>query len=200
MNVAKKVSRRGFLKGLGITTMGTALATADIETSKAYAKEDLKIQYGTEKMTVCPYCGVGCGILVFAENNKVIYVEGDPDNPINEGALCAKGSSINDMSHVMQNGERVESPNRLKKVLYRAPKSNQWEEKDWDWAIERIAKKAKETRDANYEQVNEQGVTVNRTMSMAHFGSAALETEENYLFHKFARSLGLVNIDHHARL
>lgn len=199
MNIANKVTRRGFLKGLGITTMGVALSGATTEEQKAYASE-LKIKYGTEKYTVCPYCGVGCGILVFAEDDRVVYVEGDPDNPINEGALCSKGASINDLSHVMRKGKRVENSQRITKVLYRAPKSKEWEEKDWKWALARIARKIKETRDDTFEQTNAQGVTVNRTQAIAHFGSAALESEENYLFHKFVRAMGMINIDHHARL
>ncbi|MGF7186684.1 formate dehydrogenase major subunit [Desulfitispora alkaliphila] len=194
-----KVTRRGFFKGVGIASMGLTLSVVDDSEKKAYASE-LKVTYGTEKMTVCPYCGVGCGILVFAEEGKVVYVEGDSDNPINEGALCSKGSSINDLSHVMYKGMRVENKQRVTKVLYRAPKSSRWEEKDWNWALEKIAQRVKETRDSTFEEVNAEGVTVNRTTAISHFGSAALENEENYLFHKFTRAMGMVNIDHHARL
>jgi len=202
VSINKLISRRGFLKGLGgATAFGTTVSGMELlgGPSKALAGE-LKIKYGTEKMTICPYCGVGCGILVYAEDNKVIYVEGDPDNPINEGALCSKGASIGDFTHIMEKGKRVENKLRLKKVLYRAPKSTEWEEKDWQWALKEIARRIKDTRDATFEQKNAQGVTVNRTFAMANFGSAALENEENYLFHKFVRGLGLVSIDHHARL
>lgn len=202
MSINKLISRRGFLKGLGgVAAFGSTISGMDLlgGKSKALAGE-LKIKYGTERMTVCPYCGVGCGILVYAEDNKVIYVEGDPDSPINEGALCSKGAAINDFTHVMRKGKRVENKLRLKKVLYRAPKSKTWEEKEWKWAIKEIAKRIKATRDATFEERNAQGVTVNRTFGMANFGSAALENEENYLFHKFVRGLGLINIDHHARL
>lgn len=195
------ISRRGFLKGMGLTTIGaSAVSGVNFSKQKAQAADKLKIRYGTEKMTVCPYCGVGCGVLVFAEGNKVVYVEGDPDNPINEGSLCSKGSAINDFSHAMKKGKRVVNERRLQKVMYRAPGSNQWEEKDWKWTLEKIARNIKETRDAAYEEVNSEGVTVNRTFAMANFGSAALENEENYLFHKFGRGMGMINIDHHARL
>ena len=202
MSINKLISRRGFLKGLGgAAAFSTTVSGMEmISGSSKAAAGNLKIKYGTEKMTVCPYCGVGCGILVYVEDNKVIYVEGDPDNPINEGALCSKGSAINDFTHVMVKGKRIENKLRLKKVLYRAPKSKEWEEKDWQWAIKEIARRIKQTRDATFEQVNAQGVTVNRTFAMANFGSAALESEENYLFHKFVRSIGLVSLDHHARL
>lgn len=202
MSINNVISRRTLLKGLGgITAFGSTLFK--IEPTLAGSRVlsgDLKIKYGSEKMTICPYCGVGCGILVYAEDNKVIFVQGDPDNPINEGALCSKGSAIADFSHVIKKGKRVESSLRLKKVLYRAPKSDQWEEKDWQWTLKQIARKIKDLRDRTFEQTNSQGVTVNRTFAMAHFGSAALENEENYLFHKFVRGLGIISIDHHARL
>ncbi len=200
--IKKLVSRRGFLKGLGgITAAGATLnGFESLGMSKKAFASDLKIKYGTEKTTVCPYCGVGCGILVYAENNKVVYVQGDPDNPINEGALCSKGAAIGDFSYVVKKGKRVLNERRLQKVLYRAPKSSEWQEKDWQWALKHIARKIKDTRDETFETTNAQGVTVNRTFGMSMFGSAALENEENYLFHKFVRAMGLINVDHHARL
>ncbi len=100
----------------------------------------------------------------------------------------------------MKKGKRVENIQRLQNVLYRAPGSKEWVEKDWQWALKEIAKRIKDTRDATFETTNAQGVIVNRTQAIDHLGSAALETEENYLFHKFVRSLGMINIDHHARL
>ncbi len=202
-----QITRRTFLKLSGATAIGAALAQfgltgcgpADIEDIEDVEDivdivereaPELRIRYATESTTICPYCAVGCGQIVAVEDGKAINIEGDPDHPINLGALCSKGSAL---YQVANNDER------LTKVLYRAPGGSQWEEKDWDWTIDRIAQNIKATRDANWIET-ENGSIVNRTEAIGNFGSAAIDNEECYLLVKAMRALGLVYIEHCARI
>jgi len=192
------VTRREFLVISGVVGAGLALSSlgVDVGPVKAYAA-DLKIdkmKTAKQTTTICPYCAVGCGIICSTDvkAKKIINTEGDPDHPINEGALCAKGAAL------FQTTDN--NPNRSKKVLYRAPNSDKWQEKSWDWAINEIAKKVKATRDANFIEKNEKGETVNRVEAIAHVGSAALDNEELWPLQAMMRSLGLVYIEHQARI
>jgi formate dehydrogenase major subunit len=184
------ISRRGFLK-----TTGAALAAGELginlDPAEAHARE-MKIKFAKKTTTICPYCAVGCGIIVHTKAGKVVNTEGDPDHPINEGSLCSKGSSLFQITH--------QNPNRLTKPLYRAPLSDKWEEKSWDWVLDRITKNIKKTRDASFKVKNSKGQVVNRTEGIASVGSAALDNEECYVFQKFLRALGLVYIEHQARI
>lgn len=150
----------------------------------------LKIRRGREVTTICPFCAVGCGQIVSVSGGKIINVEGDPDHPINQGSLCGKGGA---MYQVGNNDQRIT------KVKYRAPGSDKWQEKSWDWALSRIAEKICETRDSTFKQKAGDHV-VNRTEGLAWLGSAALNNEECYLTVKFARSLGIVYLEHQARI
>lgn len=186
------ISRRNFLKGGGLAAGSVALtgkpASASVDSPTLRTKG---LQVST---TVCPYCAVGCGMLVHTKNGKVVNIEGDPQHPINQGSLCSKGSALFQVA----NNER-----RLTKVQYRAPKSDTWEEKSWDWAMERIAKNMKETRDRNFvkqEKINGETYTVNRNEGMAMIGAAALDNEECYLLGKFARAMGVGYLEHQARI
>lgn len=185
------VSRRGFLKASWVA--GSSLALGGLGWSNAFAKspKEYKLKYATETTTICPYCGVGCGIIVSSHNGKVINTEGNPDHPINRGSLCSKGSSL----YQLANNNR-----RLTKVMYRAPYSEKWEEKSWEWAFDEIAKRIKATRDASFTEKNEKGQVVNRTTQIASVGSAALDNEECWLYQKMLRSLGLVYVEHQARI
>ena len=189
-----ELSRREFLKfggaGMGALVIFTGMESLN-KGGTATAAIPLKKQIG-EKATICPYDGSGCGFLVAAENGKVVNIEGDPDHPINRGAACAKGASMRQLS--------ADNPWRLSKVLYRAPGGDDWEEKTWDWAIDQIAHKIKATRDADFTATDSQGRIVNRTEAIANLGGSALDNEECYLLVKLARSLGLVYIEHHARI
>ena len=149
-----------------------------------------------EKTTICPYDASGCGFLVAAEGDTVINVEGDSDHPINRGAACAKGASISQLRTV----DGKLNPRRLTQVLYRRPGGTEWEPKSWDWAIDQIAQKIKATRDANWTAKDENGLTVNRTDGIASVGGSAMDNEECYLLVKMLRSLGMVYIEHHARI
>jgi len=186
------ISRRNFLKGSGLAAGTVALTGKPSQASvDSPALRTKGLQTST---TVCPYCAVGCGMIVTTKNGKVVNIEGDPEHPINQGSLCSKGSALFQVA----NNER-----RLTTVQYRAPKSDKWEEKSWDWAMERIAKLMKETRDRNFvkqEKINGEMYTVNRNDGMAMIGAAALDNEECYLLGKFARAMGVGYLEHQARI
>ncbi len=195
------ITRRNFLKLSGFIAGSTLFKFKNNNVLSAEENYDLKIEYGEESTSLCPFCSVGCGIVCHKQDGELINVEGDPDHPISRGTLCSKGSSVRNMSHIFdEEGEPRHNPNRVTNVMYRAPNSDNWEVKDWDWALEKIAERIKETRDETFEETDENGVTVNRTTSIAHLGSAMINNEENYLLHKLTRAIGLVNIDHCARL
>lgn len=199
--VSLTVTRRDLLKRtLGA---GTLLALTDVAgaPSAEASTGELKIQGAKETRSICPYCSVGCGIVFYSKDDELISAHGDPEHPINEGGLCSKGASVMTLRLVAdKNGQYSPNPSRVTTVKYRAPGATDWVEKDWDWAVKRIAQKVKETRDATFERTDKAGVTVNRTLAMAHIGSAALDNEENYLLSKMQRALGMVRVEHHARL
>ncbi len=183
------VSRRGFLKISGATLAASGLGIS-LSPAKAYA-QPLKTLYTKETLTVCPYCSVGCSIIVSVRDGKVINTEGDPDSPINQGTLCPKGGSIYQMAV---------NKNRLDKPLYRAPYATEWKEVEWEWALDKIARNIKTSRDKSFKARNEKGEVVNRTEGIASVGSAAMDNEECWLYQKFLRGLGLVYIEHQARI
>jgi formate dehydrogenase major subunit len=178
----------------------------NLDPAKAYA-QGLRIKDAKETHTVCPYCSVGCGILVYTKDGKVVNTEGDPDHPINEGTLCSKGASLYEI---------INNPLRLTKPKYRAPGATEWKDVEWDWALDEIAKRVKDTRDRTFkitskskvkekaadgtEKDVEKDFVVNRTDGIAHVGSAALDNEECYMLQKLVRSWGLVYIEHQARI
>ncbi|HLB24977.1 MAG TPA: formate dehydrogenase-N subunit alpha [Nitrospirota bacterium] len=187
----KKVSRRDFLKGIG--TGGAALSVAGtITPADSEKQKPLKTEGAEKTTTICPYCSVGCGIVVSVKDGKVIATEGDSEHPINRGALCSKGSALRQIS-------ADNNPLRLSKVQYRAPGSDRWEEKPADWAISELAKRMKESRDKSFTATAD-GVVVNRTEKLASVGAAALDNEECYLIAKLMRSMGLTYLEHQARL
>src|SRR5262245_11335507 len=135
---SSRSTRRQFLKGL---TTGTVAIGALSQSGCGPAIPPLKTRGATATTTVCPFCGVGCGQVVSTRSGKVINIEGDPGHPISEGTLCSKGAA----GHQVVNNSR-----RLQKVLYRKPQGTAWEEKTWDWALERSAARGKETRDKTF--------------------------------------------------
>jgi len=180
-------TRRQFLKGL---TTGTVAVGALTQAGCGPAIPPLKTRGATNTTTVCPFCGVGCGQVVSTLAGKVINIEGDPGHPISEGTLCSKGAA---------GIQVVNNSRRLQKVLYRKPNGAKWEEKSWDWAFERIAARIKETRDKTFKTTVD-GRVVNRTEAIACLGGSALDNEEAYLLVKLMRALGLVYVEHQARL
>lgn len=185
-----ELSRRGFLKLSGAGIGVTALAQLGFSTPALALGEDLRIRDAKETTTVCPYCSIGCSAIVSVIDGKVVNIEGMADSPINQANLCSKGQSM----YQVANNER-----RLDKVRYRAPGSTEWEEKTWDEAIPAIARLVKKTRDDTIVE-KEDGLTVNRNVGIAQLGGAALDNEECYLAVKFARTLGLVYLEHQARI
>ena len=142
--------------------------------------------------SVCPYCAVGCGQLIYTKGGKLINIEGDPRSPINEGTLCPKGADAFQLAV---------NPHRVTHVLYRAPRSDRWERKSLDWAMERIAQRVKETRDADFAATDEKGQRINSVRRIGTLGGATLDIEENYLIKKlFNGGLGVVPIENQARI
>jgi formate dehydrogenase major subunit len=142
--------------------------------------------------SVCPYCAIGCSLLVFTKAQKVIDIEGNSESPVNEGRLCPKGANTLQF---------VANAHRVTTVKYRAPYSDRWEEKPLDWAMDRIARLVKETRDRDFVEQNAAGVTVNHLKSVASLGGATLDNEENYLIKKLLTGgLGILPIENQARL
>jgi len=190
-----QITRRDFMKISGAAAGGLALGGLGFNLApvKAYA-QTLRIRWAKETTTICPYCAVGCGIIVQTARDgsgKVINTEGDPDHPINQGSLCAKGAALYQL---------ITSEDRITKPLYRAPYSDKWKEVSWDVALTEIAKRVKSSRDASFTPKNGQGQLVNRTNGIAHVGSAALDNEECWALQAMMRALGLVYIEHQARI
>ena len=163
-----KITRRDFLKLSGVTATTATLASIGFNMAEASDYSSVRINYAKEITTICPFCAVGCGIICHVRDGKLINAEGDPDHPINEGALCSKGSALFNMANGYQEkGESKPNSQRLTQVMYRAPFAKEWEVKSWDWAFTEITKRIKATRDASFIRENAKGVTVNRTPAIA---------------------------------
>jgi formate dehydrogenase major subunit len=190
-----ELSRRDFLKASGAGIGGIFLLGAlsdGVALASPIKRIPLKKQ-GKETATICPYDASGCGFIVMADaNGKCINIEGDPDHPINRGAACAKGASMRQLS--------ADNPWRLSKVLYRRPGGTDWETVDWNWALDTLARRIKDTRDTAFIAKDKEGNVVNRNESIACLGGSALDNEECYLLSKMARALGIVYLEHHARI
>lgn len=189
------LNRRDFLKLSGLTAGGFLLPRDSVDKLKGQKRFRLHKPIG-ETPTICCFCGVGCGAIVAAQGDRVVNLEGDPDHPINQGSLCSKGMALAQLNTVDGEVNR----NRLQKVKYRASGSSQWEEKSWDWALEEIAKRIKSTRDQGFITTDSEGRTVNRLEAIASLGGAALDNEECSLVIKAMRALGLVYVEHQARI
>ncbi len=193
-----KLTRRQFLKagtaGVGGFTVFHTLGwrSSPGTSHKASALKN-KI---SETTTICPYDASGCGFIAAVEADGVLKIEGDPDHPINRGAACAKGASLAQLHQV----DGKINPRRLQNPLYRPPGGTDWEVLSWDEAIDRIARRIKDTRDNNWTASDGEGYVVNRTEGIASVGGAALDNEECYLLVKALRALGLVYVEHQARI
>jgi len=188
-----KTSRRDFLKLLGTGAVAVTLPKMGLTLTpcKQYITGiETQFKNAIEIPTICSYCGGGCRLIVTTKDGQVINIEGDPDHPINRGALCSKASALYQVAV---------NPQRLTKVLYRSSGGSSWEEKDWDWAVSKIAANIKKTRDANWIE-KEGNLIVNRTEAIGNLGGAALDNEECYLISKAMRGLGIVYLEHQARI
>ena len=141
--------------------------------------------------SICPYCAVGCGQKVYVKDERVIQIEGDPDSPISRGRLCPKGSASEQL---------VNSPGRQTQVLYRAPGAADWQPLDRNTAIDMIADRFLESRRRGWQDADEQGRPLRRTMGIASLGGATLDNEENYLIKKLFTAAGAVQIENQARI
>jgi formate dehydrogenase major subunit len=141
--------------------------------------------------SVCPYCAVGCGQRVFVKDGAVTQIEGDPDSPISRGRLCPKGSASKSL---------VTSDRRIRTVLYRRPYGTDWEELDLDTAMEMIADRVVKARAETWEDKDDDGRPLNRTLGISSLGGATLDNEENYLMKKFYTAMGAIQIENQARI
>lgn len=192
------ITRRTFLKA-GVAGATVTVFGFDAQPAAAQART-LKIARTTETRSVCPYCAVGCSVIIHTLGDKsrnvtgstVVHVEGDPDSPINRGTLCSKGATLRD---------DIVNDRRLTTVMYRAPGSTQWEEKSWDWALDRIAHLIKATRDSKLIEKDYKGRTVNALTAMAVVGGCTDSNENNYLLQKaFRAGLGVIPVEQQARI
>ena len=194
-----QLTRRQFLKVTASSLAGSSLALLGFSAADALAEvRQYKLARTTETRNTCPYCSVGCGILMYglgdnAKNARtsIIHIEGDPDHPVNRGTLCPKGASLIDFIH---------SPSRLTHPEYRAAGSDHWQPISWDDALDRIAKLMKEDRDAHFVETTDDGLKVNRWLTTGMLAASASSNEVGYLTHKTARSLGLLAFDNQARV
>ena len=141
--------------------------------------------------SICPYCAVGCGQLVYVTGGEVTHIEGDPASPVSRGRLCPKGQASKSY---------VQSPLREYKVKYRRPYGTRWEELSLEQAMEMIAERLIETRAANWQDETEDGNPANRTLAIGNLGGATLDNEENYLIRKSFTAMGAVQIENQARI
>jgi formate dehydrogenase major subunit len=194
--IRRKVTDRvaGFVKDWSLPRQFAGedpLAKAAQSTASRNLRPRLE-QADTVGTSICPFCAVGCGQLIYAKHGRPLHIEGDPRSPVNQGTLCPKGAATLGV---------LLSPQRINKVLYRAPYGTAWEERPLDWAMERIAQLTKQTRDDSFVERLPDGRTVNHSLGIGSLGGATLDNEENYLIKKlFGGGLGLVNIENQARI
>lgn len=193
------VSRRQFFRVSGAGLVGSSLVALGFSPTAALAEaRSFKLARTTETRNTCPYCSVGCGIIMYSLGDKaknvvpsILHIEGDPDHPVNRGTLCPKGAGLLDFVH---------SPNRLKYPEVREAGTNEWKRISWDSALDRIAKLLKDDRDANFVKQNAAGQTVNRWTSTGMLCASASSNETGYITHKAFRSLGMLVFDNQARV
>jgi formate dehydrogenase major subunit len=141
--------------------------------------------------SVCPYCAVGCGTLVHVADDEIVDIEGNPESPINQGALCPKGADT---------FQYTINPHRVTTALYRRPYGTRWESVDLAWAMGRIAHLMRDARDRTFIDRDDEGRTIRHTLGIGFLGGAALDNEENYLIKKLCVGLGVVFVENQARI
>ena len=191
-----QVSRREFLQ---ISAAGIAPATAlgsllglGASLAPAVARaQGLRIREAKATPSVCPYCSVGCAMIVHTIGNDIVNIEGDKRSPHNEGCLCPKGAATYQLH---------KNPNRATRVLHRKPGASDWEEVELEWAMDRVAALIKKTRDETFVERLENGRLVNHTTAIFALGGATLDNEWNHMQQKLMRGLGVVAIENQARI
>lgn len=208
------ITRRDFMKASGgvAAFLFTSSLFDLVKVPKALA--DMGLKEGVETTTICCFCGCGCGAIVTTSSGKIVNLEGDPTHPVNEGALCSKGVATKQISTQILSEEELATTyaignfidswpddKRLARALHRVPGASQWEIVDLDWAIEQIGHKVADTRQNTWEDTDPAtGMVVNRTRAIAGMGGAAHDSEECHLLRKFFTGLGLVYVEHQARI
>lgn len=193
------MNRRQFFKVCAAGLGGSSIVALGFSPKLVLAEaRNFKLARATETRNTCPYCSVGCGILMYSlgDNAKnataeIIHIEGDPDHPVNRGTLCPKGAGLLDFVH---------SPNRLKYPEIREPGSKEWKRVSWDEAFTRLVKMMKADRDANFQTTTADGKVVNRWLTTGMLCASASSNESGYLTHKAMRSLGMLVFDNQARV
>ena len=193
------MNRRHFFRVSGAGLVGSSLVALGFSPTAALAEaRNFKLSRATETRNTCPYCSVGCGIIMYslgdrAKNvvSEIIHIEGDPDHPVNRGTLCPKGAGLLDFVH---------SPNRLKWPQIREPGATEWKRVTWDDAMTRLVKMMKADRDANFQPTNAAGQTVNRWLTTGMLCASASSNESGYITHKAMRSMGMLVFDNQARV
>ena len=194
-----EMNRRSFFKVCGAGLTGSSLAMMGFSPQPVLAEvRNFKLARTTETRNTCPYCAVGCGVIMYSLGDKaknakaeIIHIEGDPDHPVNRGTLCPKGAGLLDFVH---------SESRLKYPEVREPGSKDWKRISWDEAMTRVAKHVKADRDKNFIAKNDAGQTVNRWLSAGFLAASASSNETGYITGKIVRSLGIVAFDNQARV
>jgi len=193
------MNRRHFFRVSSAGLVGSSLVALGFTPTAALAEtRNFKLARTTETRNTCPYCSVGCGIIMYSLGDKaknvaseIIHIEGDPDHPVNRGTLCPKGAGLLDFVH---------SPNRLKYPEIREPGAKEWKRVSWDEAMSRLVKLMKQDRDANFIAKNDKGQLVNRWLSTGMLAASASSNETGYLTHKVMRSMGMLVFDNQARV
>ncbi len=194
------MNRRQFFKVCGVGLGASSMAALGMAPPTAYAESirHFKLTNTRETRNTCPYCSVGCGLILYSHGSggknvaqNIIHIEGDSDHPVNRGTLCPKGAGLLDFVH---------SPNRLTHPEVREAGSNEWKRIEWSDALDRIARLMKDDRDANFIERNEKGQTVNRWLSTGFLAASASSNEAGYITHKVVRSLGILGFDNQARV
>jgi formate dehydrogenase major subunit len=193
------MNRRHFFRVSGAGLVGSSLVALGFSPTQALAEtRHFKLARTTETRNTCPYCSVGCGVVMYSLGDKsknvtseIIHIEGDPDHPVNRGTLCPKGAGLLDFVH---------SPNRLKYPEVREPGSKEWKRVSWNDALTRIAALMKADRDANFQATTADGKVVNRWTSTGMLCASASSNESGYITHKAMRSLGMLVFDNQARV
>jgi formate dehydrogenase major subunit len=194
-----KLTRRQFFRICASGMGGSSLVALGFAPGAALAEvREFKLLRTTETRNTCPYCSVGCGIIMYSLGDKaknakseIVHIEGDADHPVNRGTLCPKGAGLLDFVH---------SASRLRYPEVRAPGSREWTRVPWDQALARVARLMKDDRDQNFQARNKDGVTVNRWLSTGFLAASASANETGYLTHKIVRSLGILGFDNQARV
>jgi len=193
------MNRRHFFRVSGAGLLGSSLVALGFSPTQALAEaRNFKLARATETRSTCPYCSVGCGILMYSLGDKaknvvseIMHIEGDPDHPVNRGTLCPKGTGLLDCVH---------SKNRLKWPEIREPGTKEWKRVSWDEAMDRLVGLMKADRDANFVAQNADGKTVNRWLTTGMLCASASSNEAGYITHKAMRSMGMLVFDNQARV